>query len=58
MKSLKLTRRAFNAGTVAVAALAAVGGRTAASADQKVIKIGMTLPLTGADAVDATLIKN
>ena len=58
MKSLKLTRRAFNAGTVAVAALAAVGGRTAASADQKVIKIGMTLPLTGADADDATLIKN
>jgi len=58
MKSLKLTRRAFNAGTVAVAALAVVGDRTAASADQKVIKIGMTLPLTGADAEDATLIKN
>jgi branched-chain amino acid transport system substrate-binding protein len=58
MKSLKLTRRAFNAGTVAVAAIAAVGGRIAASADQKVIKIGMTLPLTGADADDATLIKN
>jgi branched-chain amino acid transport system substrate-binding protein len=58
MKSLKLTRRAFNAGTVAAAALAAVGGRTAASADQKVIKIGMTLPLTGADAEDASLIKN
>jgi len=58
MKSLKLTRRAFNAGTVAVAAMAAVGGGIAASADQKVIKIGMTLPLTGADADDATLIKN
>jgi len=58
MKSLKLTRRAFNAGTVAVAAMAAAGGRIAASADQKVIKIGMTLPLTGADAEDATLIKN
>ena len=58
MKSLKLTRRAFNAGTVAVAAMAAAGGRIAASADQKVIKIGMTLPLTGADADDATLIKN
>src|SRR5215471_7947324 len=58
MKSLKLTRRAFNAGTVAVAAMAAAGGRIAASADQKVIKIGMTLPLTGADAEDANLIKN
>ena len=58
MKSLKLTRRAFNAGTVAIAAMAAVGGGIAASADQKVIKIGMTLPLTGADADDATLIKN
>ena len=58
MKSLKLTRRAFNAGTVAIAAMAAVGGGIAASADQKVIKIGMTLPLTGADAEDATLIKN
>ena len=58
MKSLKLTRRALNAGTVAVAAMAAAGGRIAASADQKVIKIGMTLPLTGADAEDATLIKN
>jgi branched-chain amino acid transport system substrate-binding protein len=58
MKSLKLTRRAFNAGTVAAAAIAAVGGRTAALADQKVIKIGITLPLTGADADDATQIKN
>lgn len=58
MKSSQLTRRAFNAGAVAVATIAAVGGCTAASADQKVIKIGMTLPLTGADAEDATLIKN
>jgi len=58
MKSSQLTRRAFNAGAVTVAAIAAVGGCTAASADQKVIKIGMTLPLTGADAEDATLIKN
>jgi branched-chain amino acid transport system substrate-binding protein len=58
MKSLKLTRRAFNAGVVGVAAIAAVGGRPAASADQKVVKIGVTLPLTGADAEDATLIKN
>src|SRR5579859_124588 len=58
MKSFQLTRRAFNAGAAAVATIAAVGGCTAASADQKVIKIGMTLPLTGADADDATLIKN
>ena len=41
MKSFQLTRRALNAGAVAVAAIAAVGGYTAASADQKVIKIGM-----------------
>jgi branched-chain amino acid transport system substrate-binding protein len=58
MKSLKLTRRAFNAGVVAVSAIAAAGGRPAASADQKVVKVGVTLPLTGADAEDATLIKN
>jgi branched-chain amino acid transport system substrate-binding protein len=58
MKLLQLTRRAFNAGAVAVTAIAVVGGCIAASADQKVIKIGITVPLTGADAEDATRIKN
>jgi len=46
---------------LAVAALAVLAGgvfvaRTGAA--DKVVKIGITLPLTGADAEDATLIKN
>src|ERR1700751_533423 len=58
MNALRFTRRALNAGAVAVAAIAAVGGCAAALADQKVVKIGITLPFTGADAEDANLIKN
>jgi branched-chain amino acid transport system substrate-binding protein len=59
MKQSRCTRRAFNAGAVAsVALIAAVIGGAAALADQKVVKIGITVPLTGADAEDATLIKN
>ena len=58
MKALQFTRRTLNAGAVAVAAIAAVGGCAAALADQKVVKIGITLPFTGADAEDANLIKN
>ena len=58
MKPFQLTRRAFSTGAVAAAATAAVGARTAAFADQKVVKIGITLPFTGADADDANLIKN
>ena len=58
MKPFKYTRRAFNVGTVAIVAIAAVGGGAAALADQRVVKIGITLPFTGADAEDATLIKN
>ena len=57
MKSFQLTRRALNAGAIVVAAIAAVGGCAAAFADQKVVKIGITLPFTGADAEDANLIK-
>jgi len=57
MKPFQYTRRAFNAGAVAIAAIAAVGG-SAALAEQKVVKVGITLPFTGADAEDATLIKN
>ncbi|HXW26429.1 MAG TPA: branched-chain amino acid ABC transporter substrate-binding protein [Xanthobacteraceae bacterium] len=47
--------------TVAVAGLAAFAGLAVATgsvAADKVVKIGITLPLTGADADDATLIKN
>jgi branched-chain amino acid transport system substrate-binding protein len=58
MKPFRLTRRALNAGAIAVATIAAVAGCAAALADQKVVKIGITVPLTGADAEDATLIKN
>jgi branched-chain amino acid transport system substrate-binding protein len=58
MKLVQSTRRAFNAGAVAVATIAAIGVCAAALADQKVVKIGITLPFTGADAEDANLIKN
>src|SRR5215470_13758897 len=47
--------------TLAVAALAALAGVAVAirtGAADKVVRIGITLPLTGADAEDATLIKN
>jgi len=58
MKSSAYTRRALLAGAITVAAIAAVGGGATALADQKVVKIGISLPFTGADAEDATLIKN
>jgi branched-chain amino acid transport system substrate-binding protein len=58
MKPFQYTRRALNMGALGVAAIAALAGGAAALADQKVVKIGITLPLTGADAEDATLIKN
>ncbi len=58
MQSAKFTRRAVNA--AAVAGFAALMGSTVLTptyAQQKTIKVGMTLPLTGADAEDATLIQ-
>src|SRR6202158_4854234 len=58
MKPFQFTRRALSLGAVAIAAVAAVGGGAAALADQKVVKIGITLSFTGADAEDANLIKN
>jgi branched-chain amino acid transport system substrate-binding protein len=58
MNPIKYTRRALNLGAIAVAAIAVVGGCTAAFAQQKVVKVGITLALTGADAEDATLMKN
>jgi len=42
----------------AVAAFATLSVTTPAGAAEKTVKIGITLPLTGADADDATLIKN
>ncbi|WP_082070116.1 branched-chain amino acid ABC transporter substrate-binding protein [Bradyrhizobium sp. LTSP885] len=57
MKPFQQTRRALNV-AVAAAAIAAVVGGTAALAEQKVVKVGIILPFTGADAEDATLIKN
>src|SRR5579872_5279967 len=42
----------------AVAAFATLSVTTPAGAADKTVKVGITLPLTGADADDATLIKN
>jgi branched-chain amino acid transport system substrate-binding protein len=59
MKPSKHTRRAFNVAAIAgVATLTGVAGITGLKAQQKTIKVGITLPLTGADAEDALLIKN
>jgi branched-chain amino acid transport system substrate-binding protein len=54
MNQSKQTRRAFNIAAVAsVAALAGASSIIAVHAQQKTVKLGMTLPLTGADADDA-----
>ncbi|HTZ77815.1 MAG TPA: branched-chain amino acid ABC transporter substrate-binding protein [Stellaceae bacterium] len=45
------------AAVIGVAALVGIAGISAAQA-QKTVKVGITVPLTGADAEDATLIKN
>jgi branched-chain amino acid transport system substrate-binding protein len=59
MKRSKYTRRAFNTGAAAsFAVLAAPGGAITAFAAGKVVKVGITTPLTGADAEDATRIKD
>jgi branched-chain amino acid transport system substrate-binding protein len=58
MKQTKHTRRAFNIAAVAgIAAFAGAGGIAAVQAQQKVVKLGITLPLTGADADDASKIR-
>jgi len=49
------TCRAF--GAAAILGLASFLGASSLSAQQKTVKIGITLPLTGADAEDATRIK-
>jgi branched-chain amino acid transport system substrate-binding protein len=59
MKQSKHTRRAFNVAAIAgVATLAGVAGITGLQAQQKTVKLGMTLPLTGADADDAAKIQH
>ena len=59
MKQSKHTRRAFNLVAFAgVVALAGAGGIVAAQAQQKAVKLGITLPLTGADADDAGKIQH
>ncbi len=59
MTKIRLSRRAFNVAalTGATALATGFGGLSAFAAD-KVVKIGITVPLTGADAEDATLIKD
>jgi branched-chain amino acid transport system substrate-binding protein len=58
MKQSKYSRRAFNiAAAAGVVALAGAGSVVAVQAQQKVVKLGITLPLTGADADDASKIK-
>jgi len=57
MKQSKHTRRAFNIAAVAgVAALTGAAGILAVHAQQKTLKLGMTLPFTGADADDTAKI--
>src|SRR5260370_31098591 len=59
MKQSKHTRRFFNLVAFAgVVALAGAGGILAAQAQQKTVQLGITLPLSGADAHDAGKIQH
>jgi branched-chain amino acid transport system substrate-binding protein len=59
MKQTKHTRRAFNvAAAASVVAFAGASGIVAVQAQQKTVKLGITLPITGADADDALKIKH
>ena len=59
MKQSRHTSRTFNIAAVAgVAALAGAGDFAVVQAQQKVVKVGVTLPLTGADADDASKIQH
>jgi branched-chain amino acid transport system substrate-binding protein len=59
MRRFKYLSGGFKAAAVAtVAALVGIAGFGHAQAADKTVKIGITLPLTGADAEDATKIKN
>jgi branched-chain amino acid transport system substrate-binding protein len=56
MTACKYPRRA--SAIAAIAIVAGLAGMANLQAQQKTIKIGLTLPLTGADAEDAYLIKS
>jgi branched-chain amino acid transport system substrate-binding protein len=59
MTQSRYTRRTFNLAAFAgVAAVAGAGGIVSVQAQQKTVKLGMTLPLTGADADDAGKIQH
>ena len=59
MRQTKHTRRAFNiAAVTGLATLAGIAGIVAVQAQQKTVKVGITLPLTGADADDAGKIQH
>jgi branched-chain amino acid transport system substrate-binding protein len=59
MTPSKHMRRASSIAAIAcIATVAGLAGMASLQAQQKTVKIGLTLPLTGADAEDATLIKN
>jgi branched-chain amino acid transport system substrate-binding protein len=59
MTPSKHMRRASSIAAIAcIATVAGLAGTANLQAQQKTVKIGLTLPLTGADAEDATLIKN
>src|SRR6516225_10274810 len=56
MQMSRHTRRAF--GAAAILGLAGVLGASSLSAQQKTIKVGIVVPLTGADAEGAIRVKN
>src|SRR6516165_3610158 len=58
MTPSKHMRRASIAAIACIATVAGLAGITSLQAQQKTVKIGLTLPLTGADAEDAFLIKS
>lgn len=60
MQQQMRARSAFKSAAyvIALSAFAGLTSIPAAYAQQKTIKLGITLPLTGADAEDATIIKN
>jgi len=58
MKSNYVRGALAGVAVVAITALVGFGGATVVQAQGKSVKIGITLPLTGADADDALLIKN
>src|SRR6516225_3118820 len=59
MQTTRHTRRAFSAAAVlGLATVAGMVGSPSLEAQEKTVKVGVILPLTGADAEGAILIKN